>query len=100
MTRADAFALDTSGVRHRTWPERSAQPASAEFLRLADLVRVWAPVVRPGGLEHGRQPFEARVREEHAEPFTELALEDVRVPVAIRTERRSRVVDVQRPQPV
>ena len=38
--------------------------------------------------------------EEHAEALADLALEDVRVPVAVRAERRRAVVDVQRAQPV
>ena len=40
------------------------------------------------------------MREEGAEALAELALEHVRVPVAVRAERRRRVVDVQRAQPV
>src|SRR5205823_8462556 len=84
----------------RTSPERSAQPARPQLLRLADLVRVRAAVLGARGLEHGRQPFQARTGQEHAELLAELALEDVRVPVAVRAERGGGVVDVQRAKPV
>src|SRR5581483_10647023 len=80
----------TSGVRHRTCPDGSVlaaaprllRPARVELLRLADLVRVGAAVVRARHLEHRRQPLEARAPEEHAQLLAEHALEDVRVPVA------------------
>ena len=84
--------------QYRTWPRVSA--SAPQLLRLADLVRVRAAVLGPGGLEHRRQPLQPRVGEEHAELLAELALEDVRVPVAVRAERGGGVVDVQRAQPV
>src|SRR4051812_7209062 len=79
---------------------RSAEPAGAQLLRLADLVRVRAAVLGAGGLQHGRQPLEPRGGEEHSELLAELPLEDVRVPVAVRAEGRGGVVDVQSLQPV
>src|SRR6476660_4816205 len=81
-------------------PKESARPASVELLRLADLVRVGAAVVRTRCLEDGRQILKSRVRQEDAELLAELPLEDVRVPVAVRGEWRRGVVDVQRPEPV
>ena len=54
------------------------------------------PAPRAAPAASGRR----RVREELAELLAELALADVRVPVAIRAERRAGVVDVQRAQPV
>ena len=56
--------------------------------------------VGAGNLEIGRQALELRMREEDAELFADQALADVVVPVAVRPERRLRVVHVQRPQPV
>ena len=46
------------------------------------------------------RPCRRGLDEEHAELLAELALEDVRVPVAVRAERGGGVVDVQRAQPV
>jgi len=71
-----------------------------QLLRLADLVFVGALLVGPGDLQHSGQSLESRVAEEDAEPLVEQSFEDVRVPVAVRSERRLRVVDVQRTQPV
>ena len=56
--------------------------------------------VDPRHLEVGAQVLQRRVGEEGAEALAELALEDVRVPVAVRAERRGAVVDVERAQPV
>ena len=56
--------------------------------------------VRARRLHHAPAGPAGRVREEGAEPLAELALEHVRVPVAVRAERRGRVVDVQRAQAV
>src|SRR5437588_9433582 len=101
MSASNMATPDTSGVRHRTCRHRtclygSGQPAGAEVLRLADLLGIGAVVVGPGGFEHGRQTLEPGVREERAEFLPELALEDVRVPVAVRAEGCRRIVDVQR----
>ena len=54
----------------------------------------------PGVSRYAGEPLERRVREEHADALAHLALEHVRVPVAVRAERRRAVVDVQRAQPV
>jgi hypothetical protein len=50
--------------------------------------------VRSRNLEVGRKALHLRVREEHAEPFAHQALADVVVAVAVRAERRLRVVRV------
>jgi len=59
-----------------------------------------ALLVRSGDLQHGGQSLEAGVAEEDTEPLGEQSLEDVRVPVAVRSKWRLRVVHVQRAQPV
>src|SRR5215212_11606737 len=67
---------------------------------LLDLIRVRAVAVRARDLEHGGQILERGVSQEDAELLAEQTLADVRVPVAVRAERRLGVVDVQRTQPV
>ena len=56
--------------------------------------------VRTRDLEKRRQPLQLRVRKKDPELFAEQALADVVVPVAVRSERRLRVVDVQGAQPL
>ena len=51
-------------------------------------------------LEDRRQLLNGGVREERAETLAQLPFEDARVPIAVRAERRSGVVDVQAAQPV
>src|SRR4051812_41146262 len=75
-------------------------PALVEAAHLLELVRVGAVVVRPGDFEERGQALKPRVREEDAELAAEHTLADVRVSVAVRTERVPRVVDVQRAQAV
>jgi len=57
-------------------------------------------VARPGNLEQRGQALQLRMGEKDAELLSEKAVADVVVAVAVRAERRLRVVDVQRPQPV
>jgi hypothetical protein len=64
------------------------------------LGRVGAVPVGAGRLEDRRQALNARIREEGAEPFAHQALEDVGVPVAVRAELGSRVVEVEAAQTV
>jgi len=52
--------------------------------------------VLPLGFDDGRQMLQARVPEEDGEPVADQALAEVGVSVAVRPERRLRVVDVQR----
>ncbi|MFL5978363.1 MAG: hypothetical protein ACJ76O_07035, partial [Gaiellaceae bacterium] len=56
--------------------------------------------VGAGHFEEGRQLLELRVGEEDAEVFAEQPGADVVLAVAIRAERRLRVVRVKCPQPV
>ena len=86
----------------RACPRRGSPTGSAcpNLLRLPHLGRVRALVLRAFGLDHGGQSLQPRVAEEDAELLAEQALADVRMPVAVRTERRRGVVDVQRAQAV
>ncbi len=65
-----------------------------------DVRRSGAVTVGSGRLEHGREPLEPRVGEEDSEPFAHQSFADVVVPVAVRAERRLRVVDVEGAQTV
>ena len=71
-----------------------------EVSQLLHLGRVRAVAVRAGDLEQRRQALERRMGEEDGQAVADLALADVRVPVAVRAERRRRVVHVQGAQPV
>jgi len=51
-------------------------------------------------LEDGGEVLQAWVREERAEPLAHQSVADVLVAVAVRAERRLRVVRVQCPEPV
>ena len=77
-----------------------SRPPRVQVAQLLDLGRVGAVAVRTRRLHHGRQLLQRGMREERAEPLAELALEHVRVAVAVRAERRLRVVHVERAQPV
>ena len=55
---------------------------------------------RPGNLEQRGQALQLRVAEEDAELLADQAVADVLVPVAVRAERRLRVVHVQAAQAV
>src|SRR5829696_750862 len=57
-------------------------------------------VVGAWGLHHGGEALHGLGGQEGAHPLAELALEHVRVPVAVRPERRGRVVDMQRSEAV
>src|SRR5436305_11034901 len=74
----------------------SGQPALPQILRLPELGGVRAVAGRACGFEHRGEALQARVREEDAHLLADLSLEDVRVPVAVRSERRFGVVDVER----
>src|SRR5215208_40171 len=65
-----------------------------------ELVGIRSMAVRARDLEDRRQPLQVRVAEEDAHALGDLALAEVRVPVAVRAERGGGVVHVQRPQPV
>jgi hypothetical protein len=71
-----------------------------EFFQFPDLLRVRAVPVRSGNLQERRQPLELRMCQEDAEILAEQAFADVVVAVAVRAERRLRVVRVQRAQSV
>jgi len=71
-----------------------------EVAELLNLVRVRSVAVGARDLEDRRQPLELRMGEADAPPVVDLPLAAVCVPVAVRAERRSGVVHVQRPQPV
>ena len=52
------------------------------------------------GLDHRRELLQPRISEEDRELVPDQSLADVRVPVAVRAERRLRVVHVEGAQPV
>ena len=81
--------------RYRFTPTRAC---SSFAFRISSASGPWSSA--PGDLEQRGQALEGGMAEEDAEPLAELALEDVRVPVAVRPERRLRVVQVQAAQPV
>jgi len=56
--------------------------------------------VAPGDLEQRGEPLQLRVAEKDAELLAEEAVADVVVPIAVRAERRLRVVHVQAAQAV
>src|ERR687897_2654055 len=74
--------------------------ARVELTELADLVGVRPLAVLPGHLEHDREMLQLAMCEEGAEPIADQALPDVLVPVAVRSERRLRVVCVKRAEAV
>src|SRR5207247_10746292 len=86
-----------SAIRRRG--SEASRPAPVELAELGDLGRVRAFLVLARDLEVDGQVLEARMREEGAEALAELALEDVRVAIAVRAERRRGGVHVQRAQP-
>ena len=77
------------GFVQRAWSSRSLRSSSS-----------FGPVARARHLEVGAELLERRMGEERAEALADLALEDVRVAVAVRAERGRAVVHVQRAQAV
>src|SRR5262249_48010061 len=77
-------------------PALSAREALlAQLAHLRDVGRLHGLPLDAGPLEDRRQPLEARLRQERgAARLAELALPERRVAVAIRAERRLRVVHV------
>src|SRR5437763_15402216 len=100
MSNAEKLACATTPAPRMVQRYLTSRPAGVQLFQLPHLVRVRALVVLSGHLEQRRESLEPRVREEDAELFAEQALLDVRVPVAVRAERRRGVVHVQRAQPV
>src|SRR6059036_3136657 len=76
------------------------RPALVQIPELAHLVRVWPLLVLARGLEEDREVLQRRVTDEDAELLAHQTVEEVRVAVAVRAERRRRVVDVQRAKPL
>jgi glutamyl-tRNA synthetase len=70
-----------------------------EVAQLRDLVHVGA-VAGARHLEVGAQRLERRLGQEDTEALADLALEDVRVPIAVRAERGRAVVDVERAEAI
>jgi hypothetical protein len=66
---------------------------------LPNLIRIRS-VTCARHLEDRRQLLDGGMGEERAEPLAELALADIRVPVAVRPQRGVGVVHVQRTEPV
>src|SRR3954447_165101 len=85
-------------------PRRAAalrKPALAQVIGELHLLGRRAALVRARRLHDARQPVEARLGQEHrAAVGPELALGDVGMAVAVGAERRLRVVEVQRPDPL
>ena len=112
LAKASSHVFYAAGrpTRHtRTCSERRVTQASGLHVRSASSARAaraasgsppaFGPLLLdPRHLEVGGEVLERRVGEERAEALAHLALEDVRVPVAVRAERRRAVVDVQRAQ--
>src|SRR3954470_17099015 len=93
---ASGTAARGSGARRGAPPP--GEPALAQVLGERDLLGARPALVGPRRLHDARQPVEARLGQEHgAAVGAELALRDVGVAVAVRAERRLRVVEVQRP---
>ena len=85
-----SLSLHYAAASPRAWSSRSLRisPASGTV------------AVRARNLHHRREPLQRRVREERAEALAQLALQHVRVAVAVGAERRLGVVHVQRAQAV
>src|SRR3954471_16971316 len=93
---ASGTAARGSGARRGAPPP--GEPALAQVLGELDLLGARPALVGPRRLHDARQPVEARLGQEHrAAVRAELALRDVGVAVAVRTERGLRVVEVQGP---
>ena len=81
-------------VAASTPPLRFAQRAwSSRSFRISPASGPW--LSGPGTSSTAGSPWSAGCAEEGAEPLADQPLADVRVPVAVRAERRLRVVDVQ-----
>src|SRR3954447_2337009 len=74
--------------------------AGVDVTQLLDLVGVRPVAVGAGNFEDDGQLLHCGVREEHADPFAHHAVPDVVVAVAVRAERRLRVVRMEHAQPI
>ena len=79
----------------RRGPPRAARTRAVDVLAIDGLARCARP------LEHARQALEARLGQERGDALAaDLAVAEVGVAVAVGAQRRRRVVDVQRAEPV
>src|SRR5437764_358597 len=100
MRSAEKLACATTPAPRIVHRYLTSRPAGVQLFQLPHLVGVGAMAVRARHLEQRREALEPRVREEDAELLADQALADVRVPVAVRPERRGRVVHVEDAEPV
>src|SRR5437588_1581498 len=95
-----AYAACAKTPADRTVQRYLGGGAGVEVTQLLDLLGVGSVTVLAGDLEHDRQVLQLRMREEDAEAFAHHALADVVVAVAVRAERRLRVVCMQRTEAI
>src|SRR4029078_5137884 len=81
-------------------PSSALRSFRVERPQLLHLLGVGSVTVRTGNLEQRGQALELRVPEEDRHPLADQAVAGVVVPVAVRAERRLRVVRVQAAQSV
>src|SRR5919199_2634484 len=100
MRSAEKLACATTPAPRIVHRYLTSRPAGVQLFQLPHLVGVRPLVVLARHLEQGGQSLELWMTQEDAELLADQALADVRVPVAVRAERGSRVVHVQGAEPV